>query len=151
VGALASALFLASRPTVLGLGRSIGLSAALFGVALAGFALSRTLWLSLAILPFAGFGMMQEMAASNTILQTIVDDDKRGRVMAYYAMAFQGVAPFGSLLAGWFTELIGATETLVIGGALCVLLGGWFVYELPRLRAVVRPIYVRLGILPEMT
>jgi MFS family permease len=151
VGALAAALFLASRRTVVGLGIWIGSSAALFGAALAAFALSRTLWLSLAILPFAGFGMMQEMAASNTILQTIVDDDKRGRVMAYYAMAFQGVAPFGSLLAGWLSEVIGATETLVIGGALCVLFGVWFMYELPRLRQVVRPIYIRLGILPEMT
>jgi MFS family permease len=151
VGALAAALFLASRRTVLGLGIWIGFSAALFGAAVAAFALSRTLWLSLAILPFAGFGMMQEMAASNTILQTIVDDDKRGRVMAYYAMAFQGVAPFGSLLAGWSTELIGPTETLVIGGALCVVFGLWFRYELPRLREVVRPIYIRLGILPELT
>ena len=123
----------------------------LFGASLVGFALSRTLWLSLAILPFTGFGMMQEMAASNTILQTIVDDNRRGRVMAYYAMAFQGVAPFGSLFGGALSDRIGPAETLVIGGTLCVLLGVWFIYELPRLRAVVRPIYVRLGILPEMT
>jgi len=151
VGALVAALLLAARRTVVGLGIWIGSSAAMFGLALVGFALSRSLWVSLAILPFAGFGMMQEMAASNTILQTIVDDDKRRRVMAYYAMAFQGIAPFGSLLGGALSDRVGAAETLVIGGALCVLCGVWFVWELPRLREVVRPIYVRLGILPEMT
>jgi len=151
VGALVAALSLAARRTVVGLGRWIGAATMLFGASLVGFALSRTLWLSLAILPFTGFGMMQEMAASNTILQTIVDDNRRGRVMAYYAMAFQGVAPFGSLFGGALSDRIGPAETLVIGGTLCVLLGVWFIYELPRLRAVVRPIYVRLGILPEMT
>jgi len=123
VGALVAALLLAARRTVVGLGIWIGSSAAMFGLALVGFALSRSLWVSLAILPFAGFGMMQEMAASNTILQTIVDDDKRGRVMAYYAMAFQGIAPFGSLLGGALSDRVGAAETLVIGGALCVLCG----------------------------
>ena len=97
VGALAGALILALRKTVLGLGRRIVISTAIFGAALIGFALSHALWLSLVLLPFAGFGMMQQMAASNTILQTIVDDDKRGRVMSFYAMAFQGMAPFGSL------------------------------------------------------
>jgi MFS family permease len=151
VGALVAALLLAARQTVVGLGRWIGASTILFGASLIGFALSRRLWLSLAFLPFTGFGMMQEMAASNTILQTIVDDDKRGRVMAYYAMAFQGVAPFGSLLGGALSDRIGPTETLVVGGAFCMVLGVRFIYELPRLRAIVRPIYVRLGILPEMT
>src|SRR3954454_20877482 len=109
-------------------------------------ALSRSAPLSLAIMPFAGFGMMQEMAASNTILQTIVEDDKRGRVMAYYSMAFQGVAPFGSLLAGAVTDRIGAPATLVIGGATCVVGALWFGVRLQSLREIVRPIYVRLGI-----
>ena len=102
-------------------------------------------------MPFIGFGMMQEMAATNTILQTIVDDDKRGRVMAYYAMAFQGVAPFGSLLAGWTTERIGAPGTLVAGGVICIAAAIWFAFQLPAIRRVVRPIYVQLGILPELT
>jgi MFS family permease len=152
-GALAAALSLAARRTVVGLGIWIGSSAALFGIALIGFALSRSLWLSMAILPFAGFGMMQQMAASNTILQTIVDDDKRGRVMAYYAMAFQGVAPFGSLFGGALSDRIGAPQTLIIGGALCVIAGACFIWQLPRLRKIVRPIYIRLGILrthPEL-
>jgi MFS family permease len=151
VGALVAALLLASRRTVAGLGIRIATAAGVFGAALIGFALSKSLWLSLVILPFAGFGMMQEMAGTNTILQTIVEDDKRGRVMAYYSMAFQGVAPFGSLLAGAVTARIGAPLTLVIGGAMCVAGAAWFRTQLPSLRAVVRPIYVRLGILPELS
>jgi MFS family permease len=151
IGALSAAVLLARRKTVAGLGKWIASSAALFGVALIGFALSRSLWLSLLILPFAGFGMMHEMAATNTILQTIVEDDKRGRIMAYYAMAFQGIAPFGSLLAGGVTARIGAPETLVLGGIACVLCAAWFASRLPLLRQLVRPIYVRLGILPELT
>jgi MFS family permease len=151
VGALTAAVLLAMRRTVVGLGRRIVAATAMFGAALIGFALSRSLLLSLLVLPFAGFGMMQEMAATNTILQTIVDDDKRGRVMSYYAMAFQGVAPFGSLLAGWSTDRIGAPDTLVVCGILCMLGAVWFAFRLPSIRQVVRPIYVQLGILPELT
>jgi MFS family permease len=149
VGALAGAVMLAMRKSVLGLGRRIVLAAAMFGAALIGFALSHWLWLSLVLLPFAGFGMMQQMASTNTILQTIVDDDKRGRVMAYYAMAFQGMAPFGSLWAGALTARIGAPPTLVIAGALCLAGAAWFSSQLGEIRTMVRPIYVRLGILPE--
>jgi MFS family permease len=94
--------------------------------------------------------MMQQMAASNTILQTIVDEDKRGRVMSFYSMAFQGMAPFGSLLAGYLAARLGAPHTVMICGALCVVGAAWFISQLSRLRAAVRPIYVRLGILPEV-
>jgi MFS family permease len=149
VGALVAALLLATRKTIAGLGIRIATAAGAFGAALIGFALSKSLWLSLAILPFAGFGMMQGMAGTNTILQTIVEDDKRGRVMAYYAMAFQGVAPFGSLLAGWTSDRVGAPATLAVGGAVCVAAAVWFGMRLPSLRAIVRPIYVKLGILQE--
>ena len=149
VGALAGAITLAMRRSVLGLGRRIALATALLGAALIGFALSRSLWLSLAVLPFAGFGMMQQMASTNTILQTIVDDDKRGRVMAYYAMAFQGMAPFGSLWAGALTARIGAPPTIVIAGALCLAGAAWFATKLGAIRTQVRPIYIRLGILTE--
>ena len=123
----------------------------MFGAALIGFALSRALWLSLLILPFAGFGMMQEMAATNTILQTIVDDDKRGRVMAYYAMAFQGVAPFGSLIAGWTTDRIGAPGTLVAGGVFASRRLSGSPSNFRQSAGSLRPIYVQLGILPELT
>jgi hypothetical protein len=108
VGPLFGAVTLALRKSVLGLGRRIVAATALGGGALIVFGLSRHLWLSLAVLPLAGFGLMQQMAASNTILQTIVDDDKRGRVMSFYAMAFLGMTPFGSLLAGRLASQAGA-------------------------------------------
>jgi MFS family permease len=149
VGALAGAVSLAFRKTVLGLGRQIVLSSALFGAGLIGFGLSRWLPLSLVLMPVIGFGLMQEMACSNTILQTIVDDEKRGRVMAYYSMAFQGMLPFGSLFAGALAARIGAPWTVVVGGAATLAGAGWFALELPEIRRYVRPIYVELGILPE--
>jgi MFS family permease len=123
--------------------------AGLFGIALIALGESRNLWLSALILPVIGFSMMQHMASSNTILQTIVDDDMRGRVMSFYSMAFQGMAPFGSLLAGVLAAQIGASGTLLVSGALCVVGAGWFALELPEIRRLIRPTYVRLGILPE--
>ncbi|HLI83141.1 MAG TPA: MFS transporter [Bryobacteraceae bacterium] len=149
-GALVSAMLLAVRKSVLGLGRMIAISAAIFGASLIAFSFSRWFWLSMLLLPFTGFGLMQQMAASNTILQTIVDDEKRGRVMAYYAMAFQGMAPFGSLLGGAIAGRIGAPDTLVIGGAICIVGSVWFARQLPTIRTFVRPIYRQLGILPEL-
>jgi MFS family permease len=150
VGALASAMLLAARKSVLGLGRMIGISAAIFGASLIAFSISRMFWISMLLLPFTGFGLMQQMAASNTILQTIVDDEKRGRVMAYYAMAFQGMAPFGSLLGGAVAGRIGAPATLMIGGAICLAGSVWFTRLLPTIRDFIRPIYRQLGILPEL-
>jgi MFS family permease len=97
----------------------------------------------------AGSGMMQQMAGSNTLLQTIVDDDKRGRVMSFYSMAFMGMAPIGSLIAGFSASRIGAPHTLVIGGILCIVGAAWFAFHLPSIRKEIRPIYIRLGILPE--
>ena len=104
----------------------IPISTACLGVGLILFGMSRVLWLSLLLMLFCGFGMMQQMAASNTIIQTIVEDDKRGRVMSFYAMAFVGMAPFGSLLAGALSERIGAPVTLALGGACCVGAAIWF-------------------------
>lgn len=151
VGALASALLLAARRSVLGLGRMIPISAALFGASLIAFGISRILWISLPLMLVGGGGMMYQMAASNTILQTIVDDDKRGRVMSFYSMAFLGMTPIGSLLAGLAANHIGAPRTLMIGGAVCVLGAGWFALHLPAIRSAVRPVYRRLGILPEIS
>ncbi len=150
VGALAGALMLAARASVLGLGRWITLMPALFGVALVGFSFSTRLWLSLPLLAVAGFAMMVQMASSNTVLQTIVDEDKRGRVMSLYTMAFLGTAPLGSLLAGWLADVIGPQKMVRLGGACCVVGSLLFATQLSRLRAMVRPIYVRMGILPEM-
>jgi MFS family permease len=148
-GAVAGAIFLASRKSVLGLGRIIVIASSIFGIGLITFSLSRVVWLSLLLLVVTGFGMMVQMASSNTVLQTIVDDDKRGRVMSFYTMAFMGMTPFGSLLAGIFAGKIGAPNTLMIGGALCILGSILFARKLPSLREVVRPIYVKIGIIWE--
>jgi MFS family permease len=150
VGALVSAAMLAARKTVLGLGRVIAQTSAIFGVGLIGFSFSRALWLSLLLMVVTGFGMMQTMAANNTVLQTIVDDDKRGRVMSFYSMAFLGMTPFGSLFAGMVASRIGAPYTIAIGGACCVVGAIWFINKLPEIRKYIRPIYRKLGILPEI-
>jgi MFS family permease len=150
LGALAGALYLASRRSVLGLGRVIVAAAVVFGLGLVGFSLSRTLWLSLPLMLAVGSGLMVQLASSNTILQTIVEEDKRGRVMSFYSMAFLGVAPFGSLLAGLLAGWIGAPATVLLSGIGCVVGGLLFALELPRLRPLVRPIYARLGVLPEV-
>jgi MFS family permease len=123
---------------------------AVFGMGLIGFALSRWLWLSLLFMVVIGVGMMVQMASTNTVIQTIVDDEKRGRVMSFYTMAFLGTAPFGSLLAGALSTQIGAQQTVVVGGVLCLAAAVWFAYELPAIRQVVRPIYARMGILPQV-
>lgn len=151
VGALAGAFFLAGRKSVLGLGKYIPLTAGAFGAGLIAFSFSRALWLSLLLMVVTGLGFMVQMAASNTVLQTIVDEDKRGRVMSFYTMAFMGTAPFGSLLAGSIADRLGAPHTLMFGGIGCVLGALWFATSLPSLRRDVRPIYVRIGILPEIT
>ncbi|MGH7464951.1 MAG: MFS transporter, partial [Longimicrobiales bacterium] len=150
LGALSGALFLASRRTVLGLGRVIIISATLFGTSLLLFAFARSLVAALPLLVLAGFGMMSQMASSNTVLQTLVDDDKRGRVMSLYTMAFTGTAPFGSLLIGSVAGRFGAPAAIGIGGAITVVAAFLFGRQLPVLREIVRPIYVRMGILPEV-
>ena len=150
LGAMSGALWLSSRRSVAGLGRVIMVNTIVFGTGLVGFALSRWLWLSLIFMIITGFGMMVQMASTNTVIQTIVDDEKRGRVMSFYTMSFLGTAPFGSLLAGWLSTRIGAPQTVLLSGGLCIATAGWFARELPAIRLVVRPIYVRMGILPEM-
>jgi MFS family permease len=149
VGALISALSLAVRKTVLGLGRMIPIAALSFGVGLILFGLSRVLWLSLFMMLFTGFGMMQGMAASNTIIQTVVPEDRRGRVMSYYTMAFVGMAPFGSLLAGGLAHKLGAPHTVIITGTVVIFGGLWFATRLKALREEIRPIYQAMGILPS--
>ncbi len=147
LGALGAALSLAVRKNVRGLVRLIPVSAAVFALGLMGFAWSHTFWLSLLALMVAGMGMMQGMAASNTVIQTIVSDDKRGRVMSYYTMAFMGMAPFGSLLAGTMADAIGAPATVMVNGAVVLLGAAWFATRLPAVRRELRPIYEQMGIL----
>jgi len=151
VGALASALSLAWRKTVVGLTRLLRASAAVLGVALIVFGLSQTLWLSLVTMVFAGFGLIQIASASNTVIQTLVPEDKRARVMSYYTMTFFGAAPVGSLLAGLLADRIGAGATVVLTGTAWLTGALWFSIQLPRLRSVMRPIYVEMGLIRKET
>jgi MFS family permease len=149
VGALASAVSLALRKSVRGLTGMIRLAAGMFGAGLILFGMSHVLWLSMVLMLFVGFGMMQGLAASNTVIQTLVPEDKRSRVMSYYTMAFVGMAPFGSLLAGGLAHWVGAPHTVMMTGACCVAGCAWFSFELPAVRKVMRPIYVEMGIVEE--
>jgi len=151
VGALAGALYLASRSSVLGLGSLIARSAVGFGIGLILFSLSRNVWLSMALMAVCGLTMILQMAASNTVIQTLVDDDKRGRVMSFYSMAFFGTAPLGSLFAGTVATWIGVPRTILLGGAACALAAFGFWRALPHIRRAARPVYERLGILPAPT
>jgi len=105
----------------------------------------------MSLLVVSGFSVMMETAASNTILQTIVDDDKRGRVMSFYAMAFLGVAPLGSLLAGSLAGRLGAARVVQLAASMCIMGSLVFAWRLPALRKIIRPIYRRIGILPDVT
>jgi MFS family permease len=147
IGALAGTLYLAWRHTVVGLGRRIAQAAIAFGFALIIFAMSDRMWVALIMLPIAGGGFIIALAATNTVVQTLVPEHLRGRVMAFYTMAFLGTAPIGSLLAGLAAERIGAPATILAGGSACVLAGVWFRSALPRLREIVYPIYVERGLL----
>jgi MFS family permease len=158
-GALVGAIYLASRKTVLGLGRLIAIGSVVFGLAAIGFSQSNHLWLSLLFLPIAGWAMITNFASANTILQTLADDDKRGRVMSFFSMAFVGMTPFGNLLAGFAAKqltpvggnpFIGTTRAVLIAGIITVLASLGFILKLPALRRVIRPIYVQKGILPQM-
>jgi MFS family permease len=147
LGALGGALYLASRRTVLGLGRVIPAAAITFGIGLLLFSVSRNLIVSIAVLTITGAGMMVTMASTNTILQTIVEERMRGRVMSFYTMAFLGTTPIGSLIAGIVADRVGPTMTIFLGGIACILTGTWFALRLPKFRALVRPIYIERGIL----
>ncbi|MGC9194402.1 MAG: MFS transporter [Syntrophobacteraceae bacterium] len=147
-GALVSAISLALRKSVLGLTNMLQVAAALLGGALILFGFSHTLWLSLLMMVFIGFGFIQAAAVSNTIIQTLVAEDKRARVMSYYMMAFFGAAPMGSLLASSLAHRIGAPATVIISGTFCVAGSLWFTFELPKIKAVMRPVYQAAGLLP---
>jgi MFS family permease len=147
VGALVSAISLAFRKTVRGLTTMIQVSAAIFGAGLVLFGMSHNLLLSLVLMAVVGFGMMQGMASSNTVIQTLVPEDKRGRVMSYYTMSFVGMAPFGSLLAGSLAHRFGAPHAIMITGSCCLAGAIWFTTRLKSIRKIMRPIYIEMGII----
>jgi MFS family permease len=142
IGALVSGLSLAARKSVIGLTRMGQVAVAILGGALILFGLSHTLWLSLTLMVFVGFGLMQGAAVSNTIIQSLAPEDKRARVMSYYTTAFVGSAPFGSLLAGTLAHRIGPSHTVIVTGAFCIAGSLWFAFELPKIGAIMRPIYI---------
>ena len=150
LGALLSALYLASRESVLKIGRLIPAATGLFGLGLIVLSLVQVFSVSAFIMIFIGAGLMLQTAGSNTILQTITDDDKRGRVMSFYTMAIMGTAPFGSLLAGTLARLTGTPAAIFIGGIICLAGAVIFFRKLPELKKIAHPVYVRMGIIPEV-
>ncbi|MEW5803528.1 MAG: MFS transporter [bacterium] len=151
VGALLGAIYLAAQRSVLGLGKMIAISAGIFGVGIVAFSQSRALFLSLFLLLLVGFGIMVQIASSNTLLQTIVEEDKRGRVMSFFTMSFIGMEPLGSLLAGGLASMIGAPNTLMIGGICCIAGSVIFAIKLPALSTMIYPLYVKMGAVPGVT
>jgi MFS family permease len=149
LGALISAVYLSTRPSVLGLTRLIAIAPAVFGAALITFAFSRVLWLSLLATLLLGMSLIMQHTAGNTVLQTIVEEDKRGRVLSFYLMAFTSMVTFGNLLAGTLASWIGAPNTLVVGGILCIAGSLVFIRQLPNMRNHIRPIYRKIGVLPS--
>jgi MFS family permease len=148
-GALIGTATLASRKSVVGLGKHIVMATVLFAAGIASFAMSSYFPLSLVSLVVAGFGAVTVIASCNTVLQTILEEDKRGRVMSFFTMSFMGMAPFGSFCAGSMAGIIGPRGTLLVGAACCLGGGLIFARHLPQIREAVRPIYVRMGIIKE--
>ena len=149
-GAIIGAIYLASRKNVLGVGRIIPIAGGIFGIGLIAFSFSKILWFSLFLMLITGFGMMVQMASSNTVLQTIADDEKRGRVMSFFAMAFVGMAPFGSLMAGGLASFMGAPNTLLISGIVCILGSILFARKISSFREIIRQTYARADVIPEV-
>lgn len=147
VGALVCAVRLVLRSSVVGLMRAAALAIVVFGVGCALLGVSRQLWLSMALMMATGYGLMYQVVATNTVVQTIVDDDKRGRVMAFYTIALAGSGPVGSLLGGALAARIGVETTYMAAGAACLASAFWFWRQLPAIRAAVRPRYEELGII----
>jgi MFS family permease len=150
-GAFSSALALAMRKSLKGLTRTLQAAVALLGVGLIFFGLSHVLWLSLILMVVVGFGLIQAAAVCNTIIQSLVPDDKRARVMGYYTMAFFGAAPFGSLMAGALAQHIGAPHTVMFTGTFCIIGAAWFTLQLPKIRPAMRDAYREKALADQRT
>jgi len=148
LGAVISAVSLARRPSVRGLGKWIAIAAIVAGLGSMGFGFSRNIWLSIPLMMMTGFGMFMTGATCNTILQTMVDEEKRSRVMSYYTMFFIGIAPFGHYLAGWLAEHVGVRVTFMLGGGMSLITGVIFALQMPTFRSHLREAYVQRGIIP---
>lgn len=150
-GAFIGALFLASRKTVLGLGKIISTNAIIFGITLALAAFPINLWTSLILMSFIGFSMIASVASINSLIQTLADEEKRGRVMSFYAMALMGMNPIGNLMIGTLASGIGISYTLIIIGTITTLGGIWFASIRPSLRQYTMPVYIKKGLIKEHT
>jgi MFS family permease len=150
LGAFIAAVSLARRPNVRGLGKWIGASGVIAGVGAIGFGFSDLIWLSCVLLAMEGFGMFMTGATCNTIMQTIVDEEKRSRVMSYYTMFFVGTAPLGHYLAGWLADHIGAPRTFLVGGVIALATGLAFLAQMKSFRSHLRRVYISRGIIPSL-
>ena len=148
-GALAGAILLARRPNIRGLTRWLWITGSLAAIGILGFSFSRVEWLSFLCMAITGMGLMGTSATVNTILQSIVEEDMRGRVVSIYSTFFIGAAPLGHLAAGWLAEHIGAPRTFTVCGLVCAVSVASYALYLPRLRAHLRPIYLKRGIIPS--
>jgi MFS family permease len=146
IGALLGAIYLGSRTRIRGLGTVIALGSALMGIGLLSFACSRLLLISLISLGIVGLGGVLTMASSNTLVQTLTDEERRGRVMSIFTMAFTGTMPLGNLIAGWIAGIAGPRPTLIASGSVCVLIGVAFYRMLPGLRAAAAPVLARFNV-----
>jgi MFS family permease len=146
LGAVSGMVYLAWRPGIRGLFRLIGWTAALGGASLLAFSFGSRLWLALPALYFVGMGLMLTAASTNTVLQSIVPDELRGRVASLYVMSFLGMSPLGALAAGWAAEHVGAPATLAVCGGIALLAAALYARQLPAIRAAIRPVYERLGV-----
>ncbi|MBI5723918.1 MAG: MFS transporter [Planctomycetes bacterium] len=149
VGAIGGSVILACLRDVRRLGRMFGTAPMIMGLALIGLSLAHSILLAMALMFFVGFGLMLTISGSNSLVQTLVDDDKRGRVMGFHAVAFLGVSPFGSLLAGSLAEKVGTPGVLLLGGCCCVLASAVYLTRLREFQRLAHPAYVRLGLIPE--
>lgn len=149
-GALTGSIIMAARKTVLGLGKVITVNVIIMGIAVILAAWSATLWFSLFFLYFGGLSMILSLAAINTMIQTIADEDKRGRVMSFYAMALMGTLPIGNLLAGSMASGIGIRNTMLIGGLVTIISAFWFEHNRRSMRSTVRSIYREKGLVSSL-
>jgi MFS family permease len=148
-GALTGAIYMASRKSVIGLGRIISICSSSLGLMILLASFSQKTYFSLILFYFGGLSMILTIAAINTMIQTIADEDKRGRVMSFYAMALMGTTPIGNLMAGTIASGIGIPYTLMTGGIITLLSGAFFQLKRKSLRKYIRPIYISKGIIPE--
>jgi predicted MFS family arabinose efflux permease len=148
-GAVSGMIYLAMKPSVRGLLTLIPFTAATAGAALIAFSYSTSLWLALPLLVLVGMGAMLSAASTNTVLQTIVEDRMRARVVSIYMMSFLGVAPLGALFAGMLAESIGPPATLAFGGTLALAAAFTYWLNLEKIRSAIRPVYQKLGIVPR--